>query len=62
MEPTKVPLNQIAEGLKIDNHICNKELFAFVNRSLAFYGMQAEIYDIGDDHVAFKVLPQIRRL
>jgi hypothetical protein len=56
MEPVKVPLMRVLEGLKADRHTCNKELFSFVNRSLNLHGCKALIKPLDEDSVSFDVV------
>jgi hypothetical protein len=55
MESPKIPIEKIVAGLEIDSHVCNKELFAFVNRSLVIYGKTAHITGTNDDFVFFMI-------
>lgn len=55
MESATITIDKIVEGLCLDQHFCNKELFAFVNRMLGLYGHRARILIISDDMVEFTV-------
>jgi hypothetical protein len=55
MEPAKISIDKIVAGLEIDEHICNKELFAFVNRSLMVHGKTAAVVGFNDITVWFRV-------
>jgi hypothetical protein len=55
MESVAIPMSKIVDGLRQDRHACNKELFAFVDRSLGLYGYHAKIQTISPDVVEFSV-------